>query len=468
MSDDESDWEADSNDSLASEELQVDGEEEEAAAAAAAAAQTAGKRPAKAQSTESQTSSTQDKSAIQPISRRPKKPRRKVITDEEVEAESNIPSYQRLTVNGGYAATAAHRRKIGQANAGNIPWNKGRHRSQADKDKIKAAVQARNRRQLLVNLSTIGMSEEECTALRKRIKVVREVLRKTKLNVKKKQEAEQILRKQQAVRDKKEAEQEKEDQHDEESSSVDHDIETSHAPETQPTTNSTAPIEMDIPVPTCPTTNAAAITMASTTEEEMATPDELPDHLPEQREETHTETAAALPFEYEEMAMPPLPVPNVAPLPEITPLLTQSPAVAQEPPSANHVVTTQPVATSNTPTQSTNVTIDKPDYDIEHVPEIFRRDFEWTPHPVYGAGDEPVGSKCPTGGPGGLLCCSHCSNAYSDYLSTTFDELESQKTNKVAAELESISNFLDLNRSRLYVSVDAAQRKPPPSFLGNT
>ena len=56
-----------------------------------------------------------------------------VITAEEIQAESSIPSHQRLTVNGGYAATASHRKKIALANAGKQPWNKGKRRSEADK-----------------------------------------------------------------------------------------------------------------------------------------------------------------------------------------------------------------------------------------------------------------------------------------------------------------------------------------------
>jgi hypothetical protein len=52
---------------------------------------------------------------------------------------------ERKTNAGGYAHTNRSKEKISKANAGNVPWNKGKKRSSADKAKIKAGVQARNR-----------------------------------------------------------------------------------------------------------------------------------------------------------------------------------------------------------------------------------------------------------------------------------------------------------------------------------
>jgi hypothetical protein len=99
-------------------------------------------------------------------------------------------------------------------------------------------------------------------------------------------------------------------------------------------------------------------------------------------------------------------------------------------------------------------------YDIEQIPEMFRHDFEW---------EEPtINFECPKGGPGGFLCCDECGKAYSDVLSQTFQQLERQKSNKVAAEVESISKFMELNHSRLTISVQKAQQKPPPMVLKNT
>merc|ERR1712071_395503 len=49
-----------------------------------------------------------------------------------------------LTVRGGYSHTKSSKKKIGLANKGKKPWNKGKVRTQADRDKISAGVRARN------------------------------------------------------------------------------------------------------------------------------------------------------------------------------------------------------------------------------------------------------------------------------------------------------------------------------------
>ena len=198
MSDDSA-WEGDDQESSEEEEEDYDDEDDEPPAKKRKPAPKkkapAKQHPAKDAENEAgassiKTETTGSSSEIKPISRRPKKLRRAVITEEEIQAESSIPSYQRLTVNGGYAATASHRRKIALANAGKQPWNKGKNRSEADKAKIKAAVNARNRRQLLANLESVGMTEEEHTEVRQQIKKVREILRKARLTHKKNQESE--------------------------------------------------------------------------------------------------------------------------------------------------------------------------------------------------------------------------------------------------------------------------------------
>lgn len=97
--------------------------------------------------------------------------RRKVIdVDEE---ELKIPSIARKTAQGGYIATSVHRAKISKANAGNVPWNFGRHRSSADRAKIAVGVRARNRQRLLRQLEQLGMSEEEWLEWKKKIGKIR-------------------------------------------------------------------------------------------------------------------------------------------------------------------------------------------------------------------------------------------------------------------------------------------------------
>jgi NUMOD3 motif len=65
------------------------------------------------------------------------------------------------TENGGYSHTKASKAKIGAANKGKIPWNKGRERSPEEKARIAAGVRARNRENFMQQLSEMGITEEE-------------------------------------------------------------------------------------------------------------------------------------------------------------------------------------------------------------------------------------------------------------------------------------------------------------------
>lgn len=92
-----------------------------------------------------------------------------------------LPSFARRTQKGGYAHTSSSRRKIGEANKGNIPWNKGKNRSEEAKAKIGMAVRARNQGILEANLKKIGMTQEEYNKIKLDLKYVRERVRKTRL-----------------------------------------------------------------------------------------------------------------------------------------------------------------------------------------------------------------------------------------------------------------------------------------------
>ena len=97
------------------------------------------------------------------------------------DAEVVLPSYARRTDKGGYAHTTSSRRKIGEANKGNVPWNKGKNRSEESKAKIRLAVGARNQAILDANLKKIGMSQEEYDKVKAQLKYVRERVRKCRL-----------------------------------------------------------------------------------------------------------------------------------------------------------------------------------------------------------------------------------------------------------------------------------------------
>lgn len=132
----------------------------------------------------------------QPVGR-VRKLRRKNITPTPLDS---LPKYARKTTKGGYAHTSVSRRRIGQANAGNTPWNKGVNRSSEDRAKIAAGVRARNRSILLEKLKRLGLTEEEWFTKKKEIKYLRERIRRSKLSKRKQQQAE-AERKLQAIID---------------------------------------------------------------------------------------------------------------------------------------------------------------------------------------------------------------------------------------------------------------------------
>ena len=121
-------------------------------------------------------------------------------TDDEDE-EDNLPTYVRKTEKGGYAHTKASRAKIGKANKGKSPWNKGKNRSEEVKAKIRAGVVARNRAVLAVKLKKLGMTEAEWLAKQKEIKYLRERVRRAKLAASKKKEESNLVKLEQELND---------------------------------------------------------------------------------------------------------------------------------------------------------------------------------------------------------------------------------------------------------------------------
>ena len=92
-----------------------------------------------------------------------------------------LPSHARLTEKGGYTHTTSSRYKIGAANKGNVPWNKGKNRSEESKAKIGMAVRARNQALLAANLKKLGLATEDYEKSKLEVKYMRERLRKIRL-----------------------------------------------------------------------------------------------------------------------------------------------------------------------------------------------------------------------------------------------------------------------------------------------
>eukprot|EP00804_Cyclotella_cryptica_P026636 CCRYP_019089-RA/>CCRYP_019089-RA protein AED:0.16 eAED:0.16 QI:1468/1/1/1/1/0.8/5/144/860 len=68
--------------------------------------------------------------------------------------------------------------------------------------------------------------------------------------------------------------------------------------------------------------------------------------------------------------------------------------------------------------------------------------------------DLPTYAPCPNRGPGGLICCSHCTAAYSRYLSNAAKEMEAQSIAKVGQEVNDILDLLADARQRLLNATD--------------
>ena len=70
---------------------------------------------------------------------------------------------------------------------------------------------------------------------------------------------------------------------------------------------------------------------------------------------------------------------------------------------------------------------------------------------------------CPDGGPGGLICCSYCTAAYSRFLVNTAKEMEAQSVSRVGQEVSEILEMLEDAKQRLqrmsYVSQSNDDRR---------
>lgn len=71
--------------------------------------------------------------------------------------------------------------------------------------------------------------------------------------------------------------------------------------------------------------------------------------------------------------------------------------------------------------------------------------------------DSPTYSPCPNSGPGGLICCSHCTASYSRFLSNTAKEMESQSVAKAGQEVNEILGLLADAKQRLLNATDVSQ-----------
>ena len=186
-SEEESEWEAE-GEGGSDEELEYEeGEDSEESSSTSSSEEK--KPPPKRKQRKKAASPTRKSPAKKPSSKPKPKPRTspnrpQVEYEISSEEEEFVPSHARKTDYGGYSHTQKSRLKISKANRGNVPWNKGKNRSDTDRSKIAAGVRARNREQLQKKLKKLRMTEEEYKEKRKEIKYVRERLRRARVNTK--------------------------------------------------------------------------------------------------------------------------------------------------------------------------------------------------------------------------------------------------------------------------------------------
>lgn len=104
---------------------------------------------------------------------------------------------------------------------------------------------------------------------------------------------------------------------------------------------------------------------------------------------------------------------------------------------------------------------------------VFGKEVVWAPFSFGEVDNDGGGSKteqqqtvfgkaCPNGGPGGLICCDFCAHVYGDYLNSTVQDMETQRTNHNGKEVKELLKFLKEGRTALSNAHDTAKTKIPP------
>ncbi|KAL7569096.1 hypothetical protein ACA910_016931 [Epithemia clementina (nom. ined.)] len=533
-------------------------------------------------------------------SAKPEKDGDELIDLEMENPDYRVPSFARRTEKGGYAHTSFSRKKIGQANKGNIPWNKGKNRSEESKAKIGMAVRARNQAILEANLKQIGMTQEEYDEMKVKLKYARERVRKVRTTVAeraknqqreremlenylkyghpKDEEEESVAQEIEETNDEQEEEDEEEDEDvvsdGKEQPTMDYNqaADTSETvsqylfvgPETQysPIVTNTTPNFENIsngletnqsPLSSLPS-NRPFATSPKNIDDASPQPSiqhaTFPTILPEIFDEiahrelsqvkgspnsidlapaggtaivddgrfTENERAESNKKKGEDNDMnrqswdadidlpdpPMLDVPTAAAdevlgknetennvgLAEYTDGAfndenrprPNTEEIQREPPTFNNSAGVTCGANENQFShdgkmdsavcetndeimlnhKATKDALRKPKSSAnKKLSKVFKREIRWDAHSY----DDPnvlYNQLCPKGGPGGLICCSHCAASYSSFLLETQQNLEDEQIRRVRQEVTTLSQFLSQTTTRLKESVAAAQKRPPP------
>jgi len=313
-----------------------------------------------------------------------------------------LPTSLRKTAKGGYSHTKKSKARIGKANKGNTPWNKGRNRSEADKAKIAAGVRARNRAVLLEKLKKFNISEEEYHAKSKEIKKLREKVRKLKMKNKEQQDLSKLQIK----------------------------LNAAVAERDKVKNANTGPVKKEDFLAIQKEEEEKIISSArSKTEREanrrMTEMINSPLRYWQKMKSLTTEQRSAMATEKED---------------EVTSMMEEE----------NIKVTTN-VPNVLPPARIWKMKWTPSDFDERHS------DTEMKANSSY--------PKCPNLGFGGLICCEKCSDSYSSLLQQTVQDMEERRLEAVVDQAKELLGYVEDARIRLLRSTQAAEQKSQPEHL---
>lgn len=110
---------------------------------------------------------------------------------------------------------------------------------------------------------------------------------------------------------------------------------------------------------------------------------------------------------------------------------------------------------------SQTVVDEQEESDVDDLGDAFAKEVDFRPY-SFGPNGESYDHACPTGGPGGFICCEECANKYSWYLSNTVKDMEIHRTTRNGREVEELLCFLPQARTTLIRAYSVAQKKIAP------
>lgn len=130
------------------------------------------------------------------------------------------------------------------------------------------------------------------------------------------------------------------------------------------------------------------------------------------------------------------------------------------------------------PTSHSNTQLPQPP--MPHMPvnhnnnpknlSLFAREVIWTPH-AFDLNNSTTATTttnaipqydCPTGGPGGLICCHACAEKYSQFLTETIRDIETAKMQCGGREVQELLDMTKSAKETLARTIKVARRKPVP------